>query len=107
MEILVGALAAWGLIMLIWTIAGAILLPLRRRGDLRLTVVMEGNGSGMQLQRWLRGLLWLRETGILWWDIVIIKDELDQEAAAYAAAAEERCQALLLSWDEWKEWVER
>ena len=107
MELLVGTLAAWGLIMLIWTIAGVILLPLRRREDLRLTVVMEGNAPGLQLQHWLRGLLWLREMGILWWNIVIVKDELDQEAEAYAEAAAERCQVYLLSRDEWKEWVER
>lgn len=44
MEIVFGMLAAWGLIMLIWTLVGAVLLPLRRRGDLRLTVFLRGNG---------------------------------------------------------------
>ena len=64
MELLVGMLAAWGLITLIWTLAGAILLPIRRRENLRLTVVFRGKAEQTQLEHWIRGLIWLRESGI-------------------------------------------
>lgn len=80
MELLLGILAAWGLLMLIWTVAGTLLLPLRRRDHLRLTALIQGKGSWPKLERWIRAVLWLRESGFLWCDIVVIGKELDGES---------------------------
>ena len=79
MELLVGILAAWGLIMLIWTAAGTLLLPLRRREHLRLTALIQGKSDWARLERWLRGLLWIRESGFLWWNIVVVTEQLDAD----------------------------
>lgn len=48
------------------------------RGDLRLTVFLRGNGDPNCLERWLRGLVWVRESGLIWWDIVILSDGLGE-----------------------------
>ena len=79
MNIIVGVLAAWGFIMLLWTLFGMLLLPLRRRDDTRITVLLRGTSGCRYMERYLRGLLWLRNAGILWWDILIIKDGLSMD----------------------------
>ena len=79
MELVLGILAAWGLLMLIWTAAGTLLLPLRRRDHLRLTALIQGEGQWPKLERWLRGILWLRESGFLWCEIVVVTEQLDEE----------------------------
>ena len=56
MELLVGMLAAWGLITLIWTLVGVVLLPIRRRDNLRLTVVFRGDADQTQLEHRIRGI---------------------------------------------------
>ena len=79
MNIIVGVLAAWGLIMLLWTLFGVLLLPLRRRDDTRITVLLGGSSCSRYMERYLRALLWLRNAGILWWDILIISDGLSMD----------------------------
>lgn len=107
MEIVFGMLAAWGLIMLIWTLVGAVLLPLRRRGDLRLTVLLRGNGDPNCLERWLRGLVWVRESGLIWWDIVILSDGLGEESRGIAQrAADQYADVLVETVDEIKDWMD-
>ncbi len=71
-------------------IGGAVLLPLRRRGDLRLTVLLRGNGDPNCLERWLRGLVWVRESGLIWWDIVILSDGLGEESRGIAQRAADK-----------------
>ena len=66
MEIVVGALAAWGLLMLIWTLAGVLLLPVSRNSDTAMTVMLRCRGNARWLERQLRGLVWLRDSGLLW-----------------------------------------
>ncbi len=106
MELLVGMLAAWGLITLIWTLAGAVLLPLRRRDDLRLTVVFRGKAGLTQTERWLRGLIWLRESGLIWWNILVLTDELEEESLRYVHELERQGHITEITKEQWKDWVD-
>ena len=73
-------LAAFGLVSLGWLALGALLLP--GRCDVRLTVSARDGGEG--LEQTVRGLLWLRRTG-LWRGEVVIEDcGLDEDGAALA-----------------------
>ena len=75
-------LAAFGLVSLCWLALGALLLP--GRCDARLTVSARGCGEG--LEQTVRGLLWLRRTGLLRGGIVIEDCGLDGGGAALARA---------------------
>ena len=78
-------LAAFGLVGLGWLALGALLLP--GRCAVRLTVPARGGGEG--LEQTVRGLLWLRRTG-LWRGEVVIEDcGLDGDGAALARALAE------------------
>lgn len=106
MELLVGMLAAWGLITLIWTLAGAVLLPIRRRGNLRLTVVFRGEASLTQLEHWLRSVLWLRESGMIWWNILVLTDDLKEDSLQYVRKMEEQGYLAGVTKEQWKDWVD-
>ena len=107
MELLIGGLAAWGLIMLLWTLLGAVLLPLSRRKDMNLTVILRGQGDAPLMERWLRGILWLRDMGLVWWNIVILSDRLDDSALHRARALEEKYDHVcVISTDMLKDWME-
>lgn len=107
MEILLGALAAWGLLMLVWTVAGILLLPLGRNPDSTLTVVIRCIGEARWLERQLRGILWLRDSGILWWNVVILNMGMSQDALDRAVRlTENQGQVWLVEGCELKEWME-
>lgn len=107
MEILIGALAAWGLLMLIWTVAGILLLPLGRNRDSSLTVVLRCKGEALWLERQLRGLMWLRDSGVLWWNILILNVDMSQDALDRAARlTQSQSQVRLMDLSELKEWME-
>jgi hypothetical protein len=107
MEIIIGALAAWGLIMLLWTLVGTVLLPLSRRKDLRLTVVIRGSEEAPELERYVRGLLWLRDLGLVWWDILILRDRLSGDALETARRFSEKAQSVeLTSGAQLKDWLD-
>ena len=79
-------LAAFGLVSLSWMALGALLLP--GRCDVRLTVSARGGGEG--LEQTVRGLLWLRRTG-LWRGELVIEDRgLDRDGRALARALAEK-----------------
>lgn len=84
MDILIGALAAWGGLMLGWTLLGVVLLPLTRKKDIRLTVVLRSQGDAPRMEQYLKGLRWLRDMGLVWWEIAILADELSPEARSRA-----------------------
>lgn len=66
--------------MLLWALAGVMLLPMRYRRDLSVTVVIRGQGEALWLERQIRGFLWLRESGVLWWDVLILDVGLTENA---------------------------
>ncbi len=107
MDIVVGILAAWGLIMLLWTLAGALFLPVSRREDMRLTVLIQGRGDIPRLEQALKGILWLRDMGLIWWNIVILDDDLSDEARHRAnRLAENEQQVSVCTMDTLQDWME-
>lgn len=90
MDFIIGVLAAWGLVMLVWTLAGAVLLPLSRTKGLRLTVLVRGRGQVPQLERYIRGLLWLRDSGLVWWDVLLLDQGLSEDARQRAVKIAEK-----------------
>ena len=82
LELLLTLLAAFGLVCLVWLGVGWLLLPLRSP----MRIVLEAHGNGGELEQAVRGLLWLRSTG-LWRGTVVIRDEgLDEEGLTLARA---------------------
>ena len=78
-------LAAFGLVSLGWLALGALLLP--GRCDVRLTIPARGGGEG--LEQTVKGLLWLRRSG-LWRGGIVIEDcGLNGDGAALARALAE------------------
>ena len=78
-------LAAFGLVSLGWLALGALLLP--GRCAARFTVSARGGGEG--LEQTVKGLLWLRRTGLWRGEIVIEDCGLDEDGAALARALAE------------------
>ena len=107
MNVVVGILAAWGFIMLLWTLFGLLLLPLRRRDDTRMTVVLQGACYGRHMEHYLRGLQWVRNSGSLWWDILVVKDGLSMPTLEnLSSLAARESHVYLLSLEELKDWME-
>lgn len=107
MELLVGILAAWGLIMLLWTLLGAAFLPLSRRDDTKLTVLLRASGKDHWSLHYVRGLLWLRNAGLIWWDIVVVaEDENSQLSGAMEVIMAKNSHVELIGCSDLKEWME-
>ncbi len=105
MEILFGVLVAWGIIMLAWMLAGVMLLPLGNR--LSMAVVIRCHGKGLWLERYVRGLIWLRDLGLLRWRVLLLDQGLDPEGRELAQTLSARYhQVELLGPEEWKKWME-
>lgn len=108
MDMLVGILAAWGLVMLLWTVAGLFLLPLSRREDLRMTVLVRGRNHPRCMERYLRGLVWLRNMGLLWWDVLVLEDGLTREEVDWLRCLMEKepCVSFIRS-EKLRNWMEQ
>ena len=75
-------LVAFGLTCLIWMTVGRLLLP----GACPVRAVITGEESGNGLEQTVKGLLWLRRTG-LWRGVVVIEDGgLDRQGREVALA---------------------
>ena len=69
---------------------------------------VQGQGDARWLERQLRGLVWLRDSGLLWWDILILDLGLEQDALLSAQRLAERLDnVVLMNLDEVKEWMEQ
>ena len=71
---------AWLLRML----SGALLTPVRSGRDTRITLVVQARGDAPELENLLRGIQWLRESGTLMADVLLVDCGLTEEAAALA-----------------------
>ena len=81
-ELFLSLMAAFGLASLLWLGVGWLLLPLRDP----VRIVLEAHGGGEELEQAVRGLLWLRRTG-LWRGTVVIRDDgLNDQGLALAHA---------------------
>lgn len=62
-------LATLGLLSIFWLVWGRMLLPIPCRAEVTVT----GQGDGAELEQAVKGLLWLRRSG-LWRGTVLIRD---------------------------------
>lgn len=82
LELMTALLAAFGLVCLVWMAIGRLLLP--AVCPARMVVTARGGGEG--LEQTVKGLLWLRRSG-LWRGNVVIEDGgLDEKGLALALA---------------------
>lgn len=101
-----GILAAWGMIMLIWVLGGVVLLPLTRRKDVSVTVTLKA-GEYLILSRYLRAVVWLRDSGLIWWDIVILADELREDDRMLLELHSGKQNGIrVMNLDEYQNWME-
>lgn len=83
---------AWLLRML-----GCVLLtPVCSGRDARLTLVIRARGDAPELEQLLRGIRWLRESGTLTAEVLLVDCGLTEDAAALCARAARRCEDLKL-----------
>lgn len=83
---------AWLLRML----SCALLTPVRSGRDARLTLVIRARGDAPELEQLLRGIRWLRESGTLTAEVLLVDCGLTEDALALCARAERRCEDLKL-----------
>ena len=61
-----------GFAWLLWMLSGALLTPVRSGRDTRITLVVQARGDAPELENLLRGALWLRESGTVAADILLV-----------------------------------
>lgn len=79
-NIIVGLALALGLTLLVWSIRGLMLTPVRGGSGLHLSMLVRLSGQDDGLEHCLDGLIWLRENGTVRADIIIEADGLDDAA---------------------------
>lgn len=108
MEILVGILAAWGAVMLVWTLLGFFLMPLTRRKTIKITAVVQAVGTPRYLEQYIRGLKWLRDMGLIWWNVAVVADQLEPETVQQTQRfLEKEASAVVIAAEDLLDWMER
>ena len=82
LEIILAALAAFGLGSLLWLALGRLVAPAGRGGG--VVALIPARGDGDQLEYELAGLRWLRGTGLAEFRVVIADAGLDATGRALA-----------------------
>lgn len=77
-NLMVGLALALGIVLLIWSIRGLMLTPVKGSDTLELTTLVTINGTEPGLEQCLEGLIWLRENGTVRADIRIEASGLDE-----------------------------
>ena len=90
LTILTAGLAACGLLLLLWSVAEAMLLPLPRE-DAVLIAPLQGGAA--EVERQIRGCRWMREhrglrAQIIWIDRGLLRDAAGEQLCAAEQAAE-------------------
>lgn len=85
-----------GFAWLLWMLSGALLTPVRSGRDTRITLVVQARGDAPELENLLRGIRWLRESGTLMADVLLVDCGLTEEAAALAERLARQCEGLKL-----------
>lgn len=79
-EVFVAIFAALGLIALLWTAYGAMLMPVGRVETLELRLIASGDGT--DVEQMIRGLCWLKRAGLLRGKVVILDRGLTPKGRA-------------------------
>lgn len=77
-NIMVGLALALGIVLLIWSIRGLMLTPVKDSSAIGLTMLVRLSGADPGLEHCLDGLIWLRENGTIKADIRIEAIEPDE-----------------------------
>lgn len=83
---------------LLWIMHGALLLPIRRGKSEDILITVSAQGDAPELEMQLRGLLWLKNNGIVPCSIQIVDAGLTPEALAAARCFAEN-QGIIISCD--------
>ena len=83
-----------GFAWLLWMLSGALLTPVRSGRDTRITLVVQARGDAPELENLLRGIRWLRESGTLMADVLLVDCGLTDDALCERAARQ--CEDLKL-----------
>ncbi len=73
-----------GFLFLLWSIKGWLLRPVIGGKDTCLTVTVSAGGKAKNLEHTIAGLKWLRKSGNLYADILIVDKGLEPKAAELA-----------------------
>lgn len=85
-----------GFAWLLWMLSCALLTPVRSGRDTRITLVVQARGDAPELENLLRGIRWLRESGTLMADVLLVDCGLTEGAAALAERLARQCEDLKL-----------
>lgn len=90
-KILAGLFAAAVVLLLLWSLRGVMLIPVKTGRNTEAELTLRISGSDEMLQQTLEGLLWLRDNGTLRAHIHIIAENPDDDLRHIARSyAEER-----------------
>lgn len=95
-QITLCALLILGFAWLLRMLGCALLTPVRSGRDTRITLVVQAHGDAPELENLLRGALWLRDSGTVAADILLVDCGLTEDALALCARAARRCGDLKL-----------
>ena len=95
-QITLCALLILGFAWLLRMLGCALLTPVRSGRDTRITLVVWARGDAPELENLLRGIRWLRESGTLMADVLLVDCCLTDDAAALCERAARRCEDLKL-----------
>lgn len=102
-KILLCAVAAGMVVLILWSLKGALLLPVRcgRKTDLEIRLAV--SGSEPRLEETLCSLVWLRENGTLRCRIIIDDCGMDDDTRETARLLAKRWDCVDIGWDgeEW------
>ena len=93
MYIAVGFAAAAVLWLIIWSVKGLLLTPVRLGRSTDAELILRIHGAEPTIEYTLRSLIWLRESGTLRADIAIKTENIDEETCSVLRcfAAQYRC----------------
>lgn len=93
-QITLCALLILGFAWLLRMLGCTLLTPVRSSREAQLTLVIRARGDAPELEQLLRGIRWLRESGTLMADILLVDCGLTDDAVALCERAARQCEDL-------------
>lgn len=95
-QITLCALLILGFAWLLRMLGCALLTPVRSGQDAQLTLVIRARGDAPELEQLLRGIRWLRESGTLTAEVLLVDCGLTEDALTLCERAARQCEDLKL-----------
>lgn len=87
LEILIAILSVCGVVLLVWCISGWLLRPM---GGEKMCLLFPACGDAPELEQALRGAAWLRETGLVTAEILVVDCGLSEAGQKKVSALRAR-----------------